>query len=81
MTKGDFDGIGIIIIGFGCVKFHTLRQYTPLDTNVGVLGDRVQEETLNPSLMKDNLLKPRDPRCRVWDPITALDLPVTIWVP
>jgi hypothetical protein len=81
MTKSDFDRIGIIVVRFGRIELHTFRQNTSLDSNVRVLGDRVQEETLDPSLVEDHLLEPRDARGGVGNPVAALDLPVVVWVP
>ena len=43
--------------------------------------DGVQKEPLDPSLVKNHLLKPRDPRNRVWDLITALNSAVAVRVP
>ena len=57
VTKSDFDRIGIIVVGFGRIELHAFRQNASLDTNVRVFGDRVQEETLDPSLMEDYLLE------------------------
>jgi hypothetical protein len=81
VTKGDFDGIGIVVVGFGRIKLHALRQNASLDSNVGVFGDRIQEETLDSSLMQHHLLESRDAGGGVRDPITALDLPFVIWIP
>lgn len=43
--------------------------------------DGVQEEPLDPSLVENYLLEPRDPRDCVWDSVTTLDSAVAVWVP
>ena len=43
--------------------------------------DGIQEKPLDPSLMENHLLEPRDPRDRIWDLVAALDPAVAVRVP
>ena len=73
--------IRIILLSSPLIKLHTLRQHASLNTNIRVFRYGVQEKPLDPTLMQNHLLEPRDPGNGVWDFVAALDDAVGVGVP